>query len=398
MKPLAGIRVVEVGAVVLAPYAASVLADMGASVVKIEPLSGDSTRALGHAEHPGMAALFLNCNRGKQSVAMDLRKPAALEAVHRLVAQSDIFLHNMRADSAERLGIGYDALRAINDKLIYCASYGYGAAGRGATRPAYDDIIQAGCGLAALRGQVDGQPAYAPTILADKTTALFAVIGIMGALMERTRTGEGRQLEVPMLETMTHFMSVEHLNGLTWQEPRAASGYIRLLNSYRRPHRTKDGFLAVMPHSESQWRKFFTAVGRPDVLTDARFATASDRSRNIEAMYMIVSDVLPTRTSAQWVELFDQYDVPYGPVNTLEDLTEDGHLADVGFWHQVQHPTEGLLRVPSFPVRDGGPKGDASPATIAPGLGQHTVEVLTTLGYDNDAIDAMCQSGAVRKA
>jgi crotonobetainyl-CoA:carnitine CoA-transferase CaiB-like acyl-CoA transferase len=394
MKPLAGVRVVEVGAVVLAPYAASLLADMGASVIKIEPPGGDSTRSLGHAEHPGMAALFLNCNRGKQSVALDLRRPEALEALKKLVAGADVFLHNMRLDSAERLGIGYEALRAVNPKLVYCGTYGYGAAGRGARRPAYDDIIQAGSGVAALKGRIDGQPGYAPTILADKTTALFVVIGIMGALMERGCNGEGRQLEVAMLETMTHFMSVEHLNGLSWQEPRASSGYVRLLNSYRRPHRTKDGYLAVMPHSESQWRKFFTAVGRQDVLTDPRFATAADRSRNVEAMYMIVSEVLPTRTSAEWEEIFTRSDVPFGPVNTLEDLARDEHLADVGFWHDVEHPTEGRLRVPSFPVRDGGPRGDASPARIAPTLGQHTAQVLRSLGYADEDIERIARTGA----
>jgi crotonobetainyl-CoA:carnitine CoA-transferase CaiB-like acyl-CoA transferase len=394
MKPLAGVRVVEVGAVVLAPYAASLLADMGASVIKIEPPGGDSTRSLGHAEHPGMAALFLNCNRGKQSVALDLRRPEALEALKKLVAGADVFLHNMRLDSAERLGIGYEALRAVNPKLVYCGTYGYGAAGRGARRPAYDDIIQAGSGVAALKGRIDGQPGYAPTILADKTTALFVVIGIMGALMERGCNGEGRQLEVAMLETMTHFMSVEHLNGLSWQEPRASSGYVRLLNSYRRPHRTKDGYLAVMPHSESQWRKFFTAVGRQDVLMDPRFATAADRSRNVEAMYMIVSEVLPTRTSAEWEEIFTRSDVPFGPVNTLEDLARDEHLADVGFWHDVEHPTEGRLRVPSFPVRDGGPRGDASPARIAPTLGQHTAQVLRSLGYADEDIERIARTGA----
>jgi crotonobetainyl-CoA:carnitine CoA-transferase CaiB-like acyl-CoA transferase len=398
MKPLSGVRVIEVGAVVLAPYAAQLLADMGATVVKIEPIAGDSTRNLGHADHAGMASLFLNCNRGKQSVAMDLRQPAALEALRKLVAGADVFLHNMRFDSAERLGIGYEALRAVNPSLVYAATYGYGAAGRGAKRPAYDDIIQAGCGVAALKGVIDGVPAYTPTIIADKTTALFVALGIMGALMERGRTGEGRQIEVPMLETMTHFISIEHLNGLSWQEPKAPSGYIRLLNSYRRPHKTKDGYLAVMPHSENQWRKFFTVVGREDVLADPRFADAASRSRNIEALYVAVSETLPTRTSAEWAELFTRHDVPFGPVNTLEDLARDEHLADVGFWHEMQHPTEGALRVPSFPVRDGGPRGDATPAGPAPALGQHTAQVLRDAGYSDAAIGAMAAEGAVKLA
>lgn len=394
MKPLANLRVIEMGSVVLAPYAGQLLAELGATVIKVEPLKGDSTRNLGHAEHAGMASLFLNCNRGKQSIALDVRKPEGLAALQGLVACADVFLHNMRLDSAERLGIGYAALAALNPALIYCATYGYGAAGRDANRPAYDDIIQAGCGIAALKGAIDGVPAYAPTIIADKTTALFVVIGIMGAVMQRSLTGEGRQLEVPMLETMTHFMSIEHLNGLTWQQPVAPSGYVRLLNSYRRPHKTKDGYLAVMPHSENQWRKFFTVVGREDVLVDPRFANAASRSRNIEALYVAVSETLPTRTSAEWSALFTEHDVPYGPVNTLEDLIEDEHLNDVGFWHMMQHPTEGSLRVPSFPIRDGGPGGDATPVAGAPTLGQHTRDLLHGLGYSDTAIEALLESGA----
>lgn len=398
MKPLAGIRVIEVGGVVLAPYAGQLLADMGASVVKIEPIKGDSTRSLGHAEHVDMASLFLNCNRGKQSIALDLRQPEALLVLEKLTAGADVFLHNMRFDSAERLGIGYAQLRKTNLSLVYCATYGYGAAGRGARRPAYDDIIQAGCGIAALKGAVDGTPGYAPTIIADKTTALFVVVGIMGALMERGRTGEGCEMEVPMLETMTHFVSIEHLNGLTWQVQKAPSGYTRLLNSYRRPHRTKDGYLAVMPHSESQWQKFFTVVGRKDVLTDPRFADAASRSRNIEAMYVVVSETLPTRTTADWTELFIRNDVPYGPVNTLEDLVADEHLADVGFWHLAHHPTEGALRVPSFPVRYGGPHGDATPAGPAPSLGEHSEQLLREAGYEASGIAALEKLGAVKLA
>lgn len=393
MKPLADVRVIEMGSVVLAPYAGQLLADLGATIVKVEPLSGDTTRNLGHAEHPGMAALFLNCNRGKQSIALDVAKAEGLAVLKRLVAGADVFLHNMRFDSAERLGIDYAKLVEVNPTLVYCATYGYGAAGRGARRPAYDDIIQAGCGVAALNGAIDGVPGYAPTIMADKTTALFVVIGIMGALMQRAATGEGRQIEVPMLETMTHFLSIEHLNGLTWDVPVAPSGYARLLDANRRPHRTKDGYLAVLPHSERQWRMFFALVGRGDVLADPRFADTASRARNIEALYRVVSETLPSRTSAEWTELFTNNDIPCGPVNSLEDLVADGHLRDVGFWHRMEHPTEGTLRVPSFPVRDGGPHGDATPAGAAPALGQHTESLLRDAGYGQDAVDALIASG-----
>ncbi len=395
LKPLSGIRVAEMGSVVLGPYAAQILADMGATVIKVEPLHGDTTRHLGHIEHPGMGALFLNCNRGKQSVALDVKHPEGYRALCRIVETADVFLHNMRFDTADRLGVGYDRLAAGNERLVYCATYGYGAVGRDARRPAYDDVIQAASGIAALRGMIDGVPAYAPTIIADKTTALFVVIGIMGALMERARTGQGRQLEVAMFETMTHFVSIEHLNGYTYDPPKAGVGYTRLLNAYRRPHRTKDGYLAVMPHNEKQWRKFFKLVGRDDVLIDPRFADAASRSRNTDALYVEVSKILPSRTSAEWAELFTKHDVPFGPVNGLDDLAADPHLADVGFWHIVEHPTEGRLRVPSFPVRDGGPDGDATPAAIAPTLGQHSVRVLGEVGYTPTEIDALLRKGVI---
>jgi crotonobetainyl-CoA:carnitine CoA-transferase CaiB-like acyl-CoA transferase len=396
MRPLAQVTVVEMGSVVLAPYAAQLLAELGATVIKIEPPAGDITRNLGHAIHPGMGAVFLNCNRGKKSVVIDVKQEKGHEALCRLIGQADIFLHNMRFDTAYKLGIGYEDLSRLNDKLIYCATYGYGAQGRGAKRPAYDDIIQAASGLAAMRERIDGTPAYAPTILADKTTALFVVIGIMGAVAERERTGKGRQIEVAMLETMTHFMSIEHLNGLTWDPPAAPSGYTRLLTTFRRPHRTKDGYLAVMPHGEKHWRKFFALLGRDDVLSDPRFADAESRSRNIDILYTEVSKILPTRTNAEWTEIFTRGDVPFGPINQLEDLLDDPHLTDVGFWNFVDHPTEGRLRIPSFPVRDGGPAGiAASPATIAPGLGEHTLDVLLNAGYTRSEVDAMRDCRAV---
>lgn len=395
MKPLQDITVIELGSVVLAPYACQILAELGARVIKVEPPEGDPTRSLGHAEHAGMAALFLNCNRGKQSVVIDLKRPEGHALLMQLVARADVLVHNMRFDSAERLGIGYERLRAVQPRLVYCATYGYGAAGRHAKRPAYDDIIQAGCGVAALKGAVDGVPAYAPTIIADKTTALFVAIGVMGALMERALTGAGRQLEVAMLETMTHFLSVEHLNGLTWEQPAGPAGYVRLLNPWRRPHRTQDGYLAVMPHGEKQWKRFLEITGRESLIDDPRFADPESRSRHVAALYEEISQILPTRRSAEWEELFTRHDIPYGRVNSLEDLVVDEHLSDVGFWKSAQHPTEGRLRVPSFPVRDGGPRGDASPAGPAPQLGQHSLEVIRQLGYDDAELDRLLQARVI---
>lgn len=397
-KPLKGVLVVEMGSVVLAPYAAQILADMGAEVVKVEPLAGDNTRRLGVMRHPGMGSLFLNCNRGKKSVALNLKHPEGLAALHRMLGKADVMIHNMRDEAAQRLGIGYADLGAANPGLVYCSTYGYGAAGRYAARPAYDDVIQAGCGIAALRYRIDGKPSYAPTILADKTTALFAVVGIMGALMRRAADGRGEHIEVAMFETMAHSISIEHLGGLSFVPPSGPSGYARLLNDFRRPHRTRDGFMAVLPYTAAQWKAFFDGAGHPEVLDDPRFCDDAGRTTNIDAIYQVVSSILPERTNAEWIELCKRSDIPHSPVNDIDDLLTDPHLNDVGFWQPIEHPSEGPMLAPSFPVRYGGPRGDATPAGPAPRLGEHTVEVLASLGYGSTQIDALIEAGVAAAA
>lgn len=397
-KPLENTLVVEMGSVVLAPYAAQVLADMGAEVIKVEPLAGDNTRRLGITKNKGMGALFLNCNRGKKSLALDLKHPDGIAALRRVLGKADVLIHNMRDSAAQRLGIGYGQLAEANPALVYCSAYGYGATGRYAARPAYDDVIQAGCGMAALRGRIDGKPSYAPTIVADKTTALFSVIGIMGALMRRAVTGKGEQMEIAMFETMVHYMSIEHLGGFSFEPPAGPGGYARLLNDFRRPHKTKDGFMAVLPYTAAQWKAFFDGAGRPEVLQDPRFCDDAGRTENIDAIYEVVSTILPARTNAEWAALCTQADIPHSPVNDIGDLVADPHLADTGFWHHVNHPTEGAMLTPSFPVRYGGPQGDATPAGPAPLLGQHTLEVLQSAGYTREQADALVASGVALAA
>jgi crotonobetainyl-CoA:carnitine CoA-transferase CaiB-like acyl-CoA transferase len=393
-KPLENTLVVEMGSVVLAPYAAQVMADMGADVIKVEPPTGDNTRRLGvsKSKSEGMGSLFLNCNRGKKSLSLNLKHADGIGVLHRLLARADVMIHNMRGSAAARLGIGYSQLVTANPRLVYCSAYGYGAAGRYAAKPAYDDVIQAGCGMAALRGRIDGKPSYAPTIVADKTTALFSVIGIMGALMRRGLTGRGEEIEIAMFETMAHYMSIEHLGGFSYEPPAGPGGYARLLNDFRRPHKTKDGFMAVLPYTAPQWKAFFDGAGRPEVLLDPRFCDDAGRTQNIDAIYQVVSTLLPERTNAEWTDLCTRADIPHSPVNDIGDLVSDLHLKDVGFWQPMLHPTEGPMLAPSFPVRYGGPRGDATPAGPAPLLGQHTLEILGSLGYVQGQIEEMLKS------
>lgn len=397
-RPLQGVRVVEMGSVVLAPYAAQLLADMGADVIKIEPPKGDITRNQGFARTPGMAALYLSCNRGKRSLVLDAKTPEGLESLHRVVAGADVFLHNMRADSAQRLGMDYEQLAALNSRLIYCCTYGFGARGRYRARPAYDDIIQAISGAAGLTQMVSGTPGYMPTIVADKTTALFVVIGIQSALLRRAATGQGEQIEVAMFETMAHYLSVEHLAGHAFEPPMGPVGYRRMVSHHRKPHRTSDGFIAVMPHSERDWRVFFEACAIPEFMDDPRFIGNANRAAHINELYAKLAELMPTRTTVEWARFLDEHDIPNAVINKLDDLRHNEHMKDVGFWHEFDHPSEGRLVAPSFPVRYGGPDGDSKPALVAPRFGQHSVEVLKEAGYDDAQIDAMVQQGVVLTA
>ncbi len=384
--PLHGIRVVELTSVVLGPWACQFLGDMGADVVKIEAPRGDSNRTLGASRHPGMAALYLTCNRNKRSIVLDLKQPGAREALLKLIGTADVFVHNNRPQVMTKLGLDYADLKKVNPRIIYCGAYGYSKKGPYGTKGALDDSIQAVSGIAMLNKLVLGEPRYLPTVVADKTTALTVVYAVLAALLHRERTGEGQDIEVPMFETMVHFVMGEHLWGMSFDPPMGGPGYTRLMSKERRPYPTKDGYIAILPYLDAHWVTFCNVVGRPDLLADPRFRTLADRVRNIDATYSETAKIMATRNTREWLDLFSKTSVPTIVVNSLEDLATDPHLDAVGFWQSVDHPTEGKLRLPAFPVNFG-----ATPAGIerhAPRLGEHTREVLREAGLDDSTIDS----------
>lgn len=390
--PLHGIRVVELTSVVLGPWACQFLGDMGADVIKIEAPRGDSNRTLGAARHPGMAALYLSCNRNKRSVVLDLKKPGARDALLQLVATADVFVHNNRPQVMTKLGLEYADLKKVNPRIIYCGAYGYSKRGPYGAKGALDDSIQAASGIAMLNERVLGEPRYLPTVVADKTTAVTVVYAVLAALFHRERSGEGQDIEVPMFETMVHFVMGEHLWGMTFDPPIGGPGYTRLMSQERRPYPTRDGYIAILPYLDAHWAVFCEVVGRPDLLADPRFRTLADRVRHIDATYAETAKIMATRTTQEWLDLFGKTSVPTIVVNSLEELASDPHLEAVGFWKSVDHPTEGRLRLPAFPVNFG-----ATPAGIgrhAPRLGEHTREVLGEAGLDGGAIEALLASGA----
>jgi crotonobetainyl-CoA:carnitine CoA-transferase CaiB-like acyl-CoA transferase len=394
--PLTGVRVVDCTTVVLGPWAAQQLGDLGADVIKIEPPEGDTTRQLGPMRNPDMGAFYLAVNRNKRSIVLDLKQDAARQVLRRLAGQADVLLHNYRPQAARRLGMSYETFRAINPGIVYVGTYGFRAAGPYGNKPAYDDIIQAASGLTSLQASLIGEPKYVPTIVADKTSSMTVLVAVLAALYHKARTGEGQEVEVPMLESMAAWVMVEHLYGETFVPPVETVGYKRVLNRYRRPFKTKDGYLAILPYTDQNWRDFFTIAGRQDLLDDPRFKTLGTRLKHIELLYEELGKIATTRTNAEWLAALDDKNIPGMIVNSLESLLRDPHLEATGFWQVVEHPTEGTMRLPGIPAAYS--KTPASIRRLPPRLGEHSLEILREAGLSAPEIDGLLSTGATRAA
>ncbi len=392
--PLDGIRVIDVTTVLLGPFGTQILGDMGADVIKVEaPPIGDIARNMGTVRNPGMGGIYLNANRNKRSLAIDLKQESAKEALRRLIPTADVFVHNMRPQAIERLGFGYDAVSAIKTDIVYVGAYGFGQDGPYRAKPAYDDAIQASSGLASLFRRQDGQARYVPSAIADKIVGLTLSQAVAMALVHKERTGEGQFVEVPMLETLVAFNLVEHLNGVAYRPPIGTLGYQRVVTPARRPFPTKDGFVCILPYSDKQWKGFFDAVGRPELMEDPRFATYRARIGSVDDLYGFIGECTPSKTTAEWVALCEAAGIPSMPVTDIEDLMDDPHLKAVGMFETHMHPTEGETVLVRPPVKFG--KSPGGIRSHAPRFGEHGRELLRELGYDEGAIGEMAASGAL---
>lgn len=388
---LRGVRVVDLTTVVLGPYATRLLGDLGADVIKVEPPAGDVFRAVRPGRSKAMGAGFINANRNKQSIALDLRDPEALAALHAIVRQADVVVHNMRPKSANRLGIGFEQLREVNPSLIYCFASGFGQEGPLADEPAYDDTIQAVSGLAWLNQNAAGEPRFLSTIIADKVGGLHLAISVLAALAARNRDGRAVCIETPMFESLVSFLMLEQLAGRSFDPPLGGIGYDRLLSPYRKPFRTADGFVSIIPYNAAQWTGFLRLIGREDLAGDPRVIDDVERSRNIDMLYALIEEATPARPTAEWIDLLRQRDIPCAQVNRLDELFDHPHLEAVAMFRREDHPTEGPLMAVRAPFRMVGETEMSD--RPAPGLGQDSRDVLRHAGLGEAAIEALFERG-----
>lgn len=379
--PLAGIRIIDLTSMVFGPYATQIMADMGADVIKVEPLTGDDTRNISQGPVPGMSGVFVNVNRGKRSVALDMKSARGKEALTRLLKGADVFIHSMRSKAIARLGFDYDAVRAINPEIVYTNCYGYSRRGPDADKPAYDDTIQAECGIPYVQQLMTGEPGFVATIMADKVAGLTALYSTILALFHRERTGEGQEVEVGMFETMASFMLVEHANGAIFTPPTTPAHYHRAVSANRKPYKTQDGYVAALIYNDKHWKLFVEAVQPAWVTPD--MATLARRALQIEHVYAKLGETFLERTTAQWLELLGALGIPAASLRTTDELLQNEHLNAIDFFETVESD-QGPVRYPGVPTWFSKTPGKVAGPT--PLLGQDSDAILAEIGMARDGI------------
>ncbi|MEX0284194.1 MAG: CaiB/BaiF CoA transferase family protein [Paracoccaceae bacterium] len=396
--PLHGFRIVDLTTMISGPFATMILADQGAEVIKVEhPAGGDHTREVAD-RRGGFAAAFLNNNRNKRCVTLNLKDPRGVEALLKLCETADVFVQNFRPGVAERIGIGEDVIRAVKPDIVYASIAGFGFEGDWAGKPVYDPLIQALSGLASVQGGSDfARPRLVRTILPDKVTAIQASQAITAALLARERSGQGTHLHLSMLDTVVHFLWSSDMTGYTFvgdeveeEDTGQTQSFIELI------YQTSDGWMAVSAHTDRTWKGLSAAVGRPDWLEDERFKTAALREINKPARLEITQEALLTDTTANWLERLPAHDVPCAPVLTRGEMFQHPQVQANGVVIETDHPQAGRLRQARSPARfSATPVDPPRPGRM---LGEDTQSVLAELGYAEAEIAALIREGVATGA
>lgn len=393
--PLKGVKIIDFSNMLMAPYTTQILGDMGADVIKVEAPGGDPVRGIGPERNSGMGVIYLNCNRSKRSIQLDVKHPEGFKAIMALLETADVLVYNRRPQVMERLGLSYEVVKETNPKIIYAGLFGYGQNGPYGHKPAFDDLIQGAVSIPWLTHMADGSdPIYAPTAIVDRGVGLWAVGQINAALFHQSRTGQGQRIDLPMFEMMASFVLADHMGGHTFEPPIGPLGYKRMLNPDRRPYKSADGFICVMVYTDKHWRSFFEALGQKDKFDrDSRYESMATRTTHIADIYKELAGVLKTRTTDDWLKFFDEADIPAMPLHTPDTLLADPHLAATGFFSTIEHPSEGQLR--NMAVPSTWSETQPSPSRHAPLLGEHSREVLIEAGYSAAQIDDLIKVGVI---
>jgi crotonobetainyl-CoA:carnitine CoA-transferase CaiB-like acyl-CoA transferase len=386
--PLHGVRVLDLSTVVMGPFGTQILGDFGAEVIKIEPPDGDVIRYAWPFRHPGMGSIFLNTNRNKRSVVLDLKKPEARDACLAIAKTCDVLVYNIRPQAMARLKLSYEDVQKVNPKIIYVGCFGYSQRGPNAAKAAYDDMIQGAAGIPwLLHKQGAAEPRYAPMIVADRSVGQQVASAVSAALYAREKTGKGQRIDVPMYEHLLQMILGDHLGGATYEPPHGPSGYIRILSPDRRPYQTKDGYVCALIYNDKQWKGFLELIGKPEMFRSKEYATQEARSQNYVKAYAFVAEELKKRSTDEWLAAFEKADIPVQRMNSLDDIVADPHLKAIGYLKTVEHPSEGRIKVLAVPSE----WSETAPEyrRHAPGLGEHTREVLREVGLSDAEIDRL---------